>query len=166
VSDPLPPGQERPASREYPARPVVGVGGVVLVPGDGPDSPPRVLLIRRRFPPLAGRWSLPGGTLEVGETLQEGLAREMREETGLEVEVGQLVEVFDRITRDAGGRVQFHFVLADYVCRPTGGTLQADSDASDATWADTADLAPYGLADTTRDVISKAVGLAFRTPAV
>ena len=102
------------SSRAYPDRPFVGVGGVIVDQG-------RVVLIKRRFEPLAGQWSLPGGAVDVGETLVECVAREMLEETGLVVEVGPVVEVFDRIIRDGDGRVQFHYVLVDYVCRPIGG---------------------------------------------
>ena len=96
------PAVDAAAARRYPPRPVVGVGAVVVFPAasDGADGRARVLLIKRRFEPLAGRWSLPGGTLELGETLHEGLARELREETGLEAEIGPVVDVFDRITRD------------------------------------------------------------------
>ena len=94
------------------------------------------MLIKRRFEPLAGRWSLPGGTLELGESLHEGLVREMREETGLVVEVGPLVELFDRITRDDDGRVRFHYVLADYLCRPVGGILEPGSDVAEVALAD------------------------------
>ncbi len=96
----------------------------------------RVVLIKRRFEPLAGHWSLPGGAVDVGETLVECVAREMLEETGLVVEVGPVVEVFDRIVRDGDGRVQFHYVLVDYLCRPTGGALQAGSDVAEAVYAD------------------------------
>ena len=108
-------------NREYPERPVIGVGGVILLEG-------QVVLVRRRFEPLAGRWSLPGGMLEVGETLEAGVSREMTEETGLEIEVGPVIEVFDRITYDQSRRVQFHFVLVDYLCWPSGGQLQSGSD--------------------------------------
>src|SRR5690606_15931260 len=100
------------SSRLYPARPIVGGGGIIL---DGP----RVVLIKRKYEPLANRWSLPGGSLEVGEHLEDGTARELLEETGLVVEVGPVVEVFDRIQRDEDGRVRYHFVLVDYLCRPT-----------------------------------------------
>jgi mutator protein MutT len=139
--------------RQYPDRPIVGVGAAVL------DEAGRVLLIRRRFEPLAGHWSLPGGMLEVGETLESGVAREVEEETGLQVAVGPVIEVFDRIMRDAEQRVQFHFVLVDYLCRPIGGTLTAGSDVDAAEFADPADLAPYGLTVKATAVINRALEL-------
>jgi len=136
-------------ARRYPARPIVGVGGVAFIDG-------QVVLIKRRFEPLAGRWSLPGGTLELGERLHDGLVREMREETGLIVQVGALVELFDRITRDDEGRVRFHYVLADYVCTPVGGELCAGSDVADVVLAGVDDLARYDLTPKTLDVIAAA----------
>ena len=136
-------------TRRYPARPVVGVGAAVF---DG-DS---VVLIKRRFEPLAGQWSLPGGALEVGEVLEVGAAREVLEETGLEVDVGPIVEVFDRIVRDDDGGVKYHFVLVDFLCRVTGGRLAAGSDASDAVLADPAALAPYGMTTKAEEVIARA----------
>jgi 8-oxo-dGTP diphosphatase len=140
------------AARQYPARPIVAVSGVLWIEG-------RVLLVKRRFEPLAGRWSLPGGALEVGETLAEGLAREMKEETGLDVEAGPVVDVFDRITRDEDGRVRFHYVLVDYVCRATGGRLEAGSDVSAVDLADPVDLDRYGLTPKTIEVIARAFDL-------
>ena len=107
--------------RLYPERPVVGVGAVIVSDG-------KVVLIRRRFEPLAGRWTLPGGTLELGETLEAGVAREMLEETGLVVKVGPVIEVFDRILLDDEQRVRYHFVLVDYLCWPLSGTLAAATD--------------------------------------
>jgi ADP-ribose pyrophosphatase YjhB (NUDIX family) len=95
-----------------------------------------VVLIKRRYEPLAGQWSLPGGTLEVGETLEAGAAREILEETGLVVEVGPVIEVFDRILVDPDQRVRYHFVLIDYLCRPIGGALQHGSDVDAVTLAD------------------------------
>lgn len=139
----------RHSSRRYPERPVVGVGAVIVHDG-------RVVLIQRRFEPLAGQWSLPGGTLELGETLESAVAREMLEETGLVVEVGSVVEVFDRILLDPDARVRYHFVLIDYLCRPVGGTLAAGSDVADAVWADPADLAKYRLTDKATAVITRA----------
>jgi mutator protein MutT len=104
-------------TRQYPDRPFVGVGAVIVSDG-------KVLLVKRGREPLAGQWSLPGGAVEVGETLEECLVRELREETGLDVEVGPVIEVFDRITRDDEGRVEYHFVLVDYLCWPIGGELR------------------------------------------
>lgn len=135
--------------RRYPPRPIVGVGGVVFLDG-------RVLLIRRRFDPMAGRWSIPGGAVEVGERLEEALAREMREETGLDVDVGPLVELFDRVTRDDTGRVQYHYVLADYLCYARGGTLAAGSDVTEVALADPDALGPYDLTPKTLEVVAAA----------
>jgi 8-oxo-dGTP diphosphatase len=144
-----------PDSREYPARPIVGVGAVILI-GD----PPGVVLIKRRYEPLAGRWSLPGGTVEVGETLEAAAAREIEEETGLVVSVGAVVEVFDRIIRDDDGRVRFHFVLVDYLCRPVGGLLQHGSDVDDVVVADPSYLEDYTLTEKALAVIRRALELA------
>ena len=141
------------SSRAYPDRPFVGVGAVIVDQG-------RVVLIKRRFEPLAGQWSLPGGAVDVGETLVECVAREMLEETGLVVEVGPVIEVFDRIIRDDGGRVQFHYVLVDYLCRPVGGALQAGSDVAEAVFAAPGELAGFALADPANAVIRRALELA------
>ena len=111
--DVVPVNATRP-SRQYPGQPIVGVGAVIMQDG-------KVVLVKRRFEPLAGQWSLPGGRLELGETLEAGLAREMLEETGLEVEVGPVVDVFDRILLDPERKVRYHYVLIDYLCRPIGG---------------------------------------------
>lgn len=140
--------------REYPERPIVGVGGVVVA-GDG-----RVVLIRRKYEPLKGQWSLPGGGVELGETLVDAVAREVAEETGLVVRVGPVVDVFDRITRDAAGRVSYHYVLVDYLCWPTAGTLCAGSDVDAAVFVDPAELAPYALTDKARAVIARALTMA------
>jgi ADP-ribose pyrophosphatase YjhB (NUDIX family) len=142
--------------RDYPARPVVGVGAVVLT-GDG-----RVVLVRRAHAPLAGQWSLPGGMLELGETLRAGVAREVLEETGLEVEVGSLVDVVDHIDRAPDGRIRYHFALIDFLCRITGGTLGAQTDASEVAIVEISALGTYGLIDRTRRVIERAVVLARR----
>ena len=136
--------------RRYPDRPIVGVGAVIL---DGD----RVLLVKRGHEPLKGEWSLPGGAVNVGETLKEAIGREVREETCLDVEVGPIVDVLDRIRYDAGGRVEFHYVLVDFLCRPLSGTLQYASDADEAAWAERAELDRYGVADATISVIDKAI---------
>jgi ADP-ribose pyrophosphatase YjhB (NUDIX family) len=116
----------------------------------------RVLLIKRRFEPLAGRWSLPGGALELGETLAEGLAREMKEETGLDIVVGPVVDVFDRITRDAEGRARFHYVLVDFLCTVLEGTPTAASDVAEVALVEIGDLARYDLTPKTIEVIARA----------
>ena len=135
--------------REYPQSPVVAVGGIIL---DGE----KVLLVRRGQEPLLGQWSIPGGAVEVGEQLPEALRREILEETGLAVRVGEIVEVLDRIIHDEQGKVRYHYVLADYLCRVEGGRLQAASDASEASWADRVTLAQYALRPETLRVIEKA----------
>jgi ADP-ribose pyrophosphatase YjhB (NUDIX family) len=117
--------------REYPLAPLVGVGAVVVHDG-------RVLLVQRGREPLKGRWSIPGGLIEVGEMLHEAVIREVREETGLEVEPVELVELIDRIHRE-GDRVRYHYVIADYLCRVTGGTLSAADDADAVRWAERAE---------------------------
>jgi ADP-ribose pyrophosphatase YjhB (NUDIX family) len=114
--------------REYPSSPLVGVGAVIVEAG-------RVLLIRRAAEPLKGHWSLPGGLLELGESLTDGVKREVREETGLAVEPLELIELLDRIQAE-GERVRYHYVIADYLCRVTGGVVQAASDADDARWVE------------------------------
>jgi mutator protein MutT len=134
--------------RIYPERPIVGVGAIV-VDGD------RVLLVKRAHEPLKGEWSLPGGAVDVGETLEQAIRREVREETCLDVEVGPIVDVLDRIRYDPDGRVKFHFVLVDFLCRPAGGTLHCGSDAEDAAWAERAELGRYGVAEATISVIDK-----------
>jgi len=135
--------------RTYPERPIVGVGAVVV-------DVNRVLLVRRGNEPMKGEWSLPGGVVELGETLEVACAREVREETGLDVEVGPSVDVLDRIRFDVDGRPRFHYVLVDFVCRPRGGTLACGSDAADVVWAGLMELADYGVAPTTVSVIQKA----------
>jgi 8-oxo-dGTP diphosphatase len=143
------------SQRLYPTRPIVGVGGVI-VDGD------QVVLIKRKYEPLAHRWSIPGGALEVGEPLEDGVARELLEETGLRVRVGPVIEVFDRILRDEDGRVKYHFVLVDYLCLPVGGALQAGDDVSEAEWAHFDALTPYDLTDKATQVLQRAREMAWR----
>ena len=142
--------QTEKASRRYPSRPIMGIGSVILMDGG-------VVLIRRRHEPLAGHWTIPGGTLDLGETLESGAAREALEETGLIVDVGPVVEVFDRILLDDEGKVRYHFVIVDYLCRPRGGGLRAGSDAADIVVARPGDLPNYHLAAKASDVIRKAM---------
>ena len=136
-------------NREYPERPILGVGAVVI---DGDE----VLLVRRANEPLKGEWSLPGGAVELGEELSAAVVREVREETGVDVEVGPIVEVLDRIRRDSDGRARFHYVLVDFVCRPKSRALASGSDALAAVWATRAELPAYGVAVATIAVIEKA----------
>ena len=145
-------------SREYPSQPVVGVGAVILQ-GDA------VLLIQRGKEPLKGIWSIPGGALEVGESLIAGVRREVREEVGLKIEVGEIVEVFERVTRDEQGVVRYHYVLIDFVCRPTGGgALAAGDDADDVRWVTTSGLAAIDVTDGTPAVIEKAFRMRDEAP--
>lgn len=142
-----------PDHREYPDRPLAGVGGVVIAEG-------RALLIRRGSPPLEGQWSIPGGMLELGETLVEGVQRELAEETGIDVRVLDLIEVFERIDLDSRGKPQYHFVILDYLCEKVGGALRAGSDVTDAAWAAPSQLAQYSLAPAATRVIRKAFEMA------
>ncbi len=132
---------------------MVGVGGVVISNG-------RALLIRRGRPPLEGQWSIPGGMLEVGETLIEGVRRELREETGIEVRVGGLIEVFERINLDGAGKARYHFVVLDYQCAAIRGEARAGSDVTDVAWATSSELGKYSLTETATRVILKAFEMA------
>jgi 8-oxo-dGTP diphosphatase len=142
-------------NREYPDRPFVGVGAVIIEEG-------RVVLIKRGHAPAIGEWSIPGGTMEVGETVREAVTREVREETGLIVEAGELLGVFDRVLRDPADRVQFHYVLIDFLCAPTGGHLKAGGDAAETRWFTTEEAAKLPLPADTAGIIRK--GLMGRQP--
>lgn len=135
-------------SREYPDNPLVGVGAVIVK-----DN--LVLLVRRGQAPLLGEWSLPGGVLECGETLRDAAIREALEETGLEVETGMLLGVYERVIRSENGRVRYHYVLIDFLCRVVAGDLKAGSDAADVRWFESAELDGLNLPRDTRDVIEK-----------
>lgn len=125
-------------AKDYPSAPMVGVGGVIV-------RDHKVVIVRRGQEPRKGEWSLPGGLVELGESLVDATRREMKEETGLDVEVGALVEIFDRVHRDAAGRIRYHFVIVDYVCVPVAGELIAGSDVDDARWITIDEIDRYGL---------------------
>jgi 8-oxo-dGTP diphosphatase len=135
--------------RDYPEHPIIGVGTVIL---DGD----RALIVRRNTEPLKGEWSVPGGVLELGEKLRDGAAREALEETGLIVEVGEVLDVFDSIFPDTEGRTQYHYVLVDFLCRPLSGEAAAGSDVSELKWVTAADLDSLNLRDSIVRVIRKA----------
>ncbi len=148
--------------REYPEQPLVGVGGVVI-------ESERALLIRRGGPPMEGQWSIPGGMLELGETLTQGVARELAEETGLDVNVLDIIEVLERIFPALPGadgapgdaaRPQYHFVILDYLCEARGGTLCAGSDAREFAWAREDELVKFGLTAAATRVLQKAFSMA------
>jgi 8-oxo-dGTP diphosphatase len=155
-------------SREYPERPVVGVGGVVIDEG-------RALLIRRGSEPLRGEWSIPGGTLELGESLEQGVVRELKEETSLTVRIVEMIEVFDRIYEAeadaAGGELRepsgaakkkgprFHYVIIDYLCDRIEGDAKAGSDVTDVAFATEDELGKYGLTETATRILRKAFAM-------
>ena len=156
-----------PSPREYPERPIVGIGGV-LIEND------KALLIKRGSEPLLGQWSIPGGTLELGETILEGVAREMLEETGMVVRLLDLIEVFERInpyfppeSRDAVPRPRFHFVIVDYLCEKISGEAMAGGDAVDIAYASEEDLPKFGLTEAATRVLRKAFAMdRARRPAI
>ena len=134
--------------REFPEVPLVGVGAIIIEDG-------RVVLVKRAHPPLQAEWSIPGGVLEVGELVRDAAIREAREETGLTVEPGELLGVYDRILRDPDQRVQYHYVLIDFLCRRVAGDLAAASDAAEVGWFTPDKLPGLNLAEDTLDVIQK-----------
>ena len=140
--------------RAFPERPMVGVGAVVF------DAAMQVLLVKRAHPPLEGQWSLPGGLAELGETLAEAVVREVSEETGLEVEPGPVVDVVERVQRLPDGRVEYHFVIVDYLCKVRGGRAVSGSDAAALQWVAARDLARWGVTPAAIGVVHKALALA------
>ncbi len=138
---------------------MVGIGGVVIEEG-------RTLLIRRGTEPLRGHWSIPGGTLEIGESLQQGVARELLEETGLEVRVLDVIEVFDRIflaekpaTGKARSGPRFHYVIVDYLCERISGEARAGSDVTDVAFAREDELEQFHLTETATRILRKAFAM-------
>ena len=134
--------------RDYPAHPIIGVGAVIVEGG-------RVLLVRRDTEPLRGEWSVPGGMLELGEKLRDGVRREALEETGVRVEPGEVLDVFDSIFTDGLGKTQYHYVLIDYLCRVISGDAQAGGDVSDVRWVSLEALPAMGLREPVEQVVRK-----------
>ena len=143
--------------RDYPDRPILGIGAVIVSQG-------RALLVRRATEPLKGEWSVPGGVLELGETLHDGVRREVLEETGLRVEPGPVLEVFDSIFHDQRGRTQYHYVLIDYLCSVIDGEACAGSDVSEVRWVEEGEIAALELRESIERVLRKGVEQA-REPA-
>lgn len=138
--------------REYPESPLIGVGAIIV-------EDHRVVLVKRGHPPLLGEWSIPGGVLEVGELLKDAAVREAREETGLTVEAGEILGIFDRIVRE-GEKIVYHYVLIDFLCRRTAGELHPGSDADEVRWFSEAELQALNLAQDTEEVIRKGLAQA------
>lgn len=148
-----------PFPREYPERPIVGIGGVLIENN-------KALLIKRGSEPLLGQWSIPGGTLELGETILEGVARELLEETGIVVRVLDLIEVFERInpyfppeSRDSAPRPRFHFVIVDYLCEKISGEARSGGDATDVAYVSEEELPKYGLTEAATRVLLRAFAM-------
>lgn len=142
--------------RDYPEQPIIGVGAVIVDAG-------RVLLVRRATDPLKGEWSVPGGMLELGETLRNGVRREALEETGVHVKPGEVLDVFDSIFTDALGRTEYHYVLIDYLCRLISGEAVAASDVSDVRWVTAEALPAMNLRPSIEQVIRKGLARAAKT---
>jgi 8-oxo-dGTP diphosphatase len=138
--------------REYPEQPIVGVGGIIF-------QDERVLLIKRGSEPALGQWSIPGGAVELGETLQAAVVREILEETGIKAEPLALVKILDRIFRDKEGKVAYHYVLVDFLCRYTAGEVRPGSDALDSRFVPVVELALLDVIPATREVIYQAARL-------
>jgi mutator protein MutT len=135
--------------RRYPKRPIIGVGALIFRRG-------RILMAQRGKQPLQGYWSLPGGALEIGESLDAAIRREVREETGLDVKPVKVFEIFERIIRDTHDAPEYHYVLIDYICRVTGGVLRAGDDVCRVEWVRESDLAELEITEGTLAVIERA----------
>jgi len=138
--------------REYAGHPMVGVGGIVLNEG-------KVLLVRRGQQPGYGKWSIPGGMVELGETLTEAIRREVLEECGIEIELADVIAVLERVIRREDERVRYHYILIDFLGYWKGGELQPASDILEARWADPSEMENLEMTDRTKQVVFEAMGL-------
>jgi ADP-ribose pyrophosphatase YjhB (NUDIX family) len=137
--------------RKYPDAPLVGVGAVAVKDG-------KILVVKRAFEPGAGKWSVPGGLVEIGEKLSDACAREMKEETGIDVQVLELINVFDMIDRDESGRVRYHYVLADFLTKPVGGTETPNAEVSEMRWVTPQQAKALNLTNTARKALEELFG--------
>jgi len=134
--------------REYPLRPLVGVGGVVVRNG-------KILLVRRRFDPNKGKWSFPGGLVELGESVRDAVKREVEEETGLSTRIERLIDVVDEVTRDSKGRIKYHFVLADFLMKQVSGRFRTNQEISEFVWVSLLKAKTYDTTNTVRMILNR-----------
>ena len=136
--------------REYPKHPIVGVGILIIKDRD------KILLVKRENEPGKGRWSIPGGLLELGERVRDGAKREIKEETGLDVEIDRLIDVGENITYDENSRIRFHYVLVDFLGHPVGGSLKPDTDVKEARWVHLKEVDELPVTNTLKRLLAKA----------
>ena len=134
--------------RLYPKQPVVGVGAIIICDG-------KILLEKRKGEPGKGKWSIPGGLVELGESVEDTVVREVKEETGLDVEKPEHIDVVDNIIRDANGEIKYHFVILDYFVKLKGGTLSVGSDAGELKWVSLNEVEKYDLTKTFREFLKR-----------
>lgn len=134
--------------REYPSQPIVGIGAIIVQDG-------KILLAKRGSEPGKGKWSVPGGLVELGEKVEKAVVREVKEETNLDVEVVRLIDAVNNIIQDSNGKLRFHFVILDYLTKLKGGTLQSSSDVLDTKWVRLEEAEDYDLTDTFRAFLKR-----------
>jgi ADP-ribose pyrophosphatase YjhB (NUDIX family) len=142
---------QRMTKRDYPEAPLVGVGAVIVQDG-------KILLIKRAFDPGAGKWSIPGGLVEIGEKLSEACEREAEEETGISIEVLELINAFDMIDRDENGKIKYHYVLVDFLAKPVGGEEKANSEVTEIKWVTHREAKAMDLTRTARRALDELFG--------
>jgi len=134
--------------RLYPKQPVLGVGALIVCDG-------KLLLEKRKNEPGKGKWSIPGGLVELGESIEQTVVREVEEETGLEVEKPEHIDVVDNVVRDDNDEIKYHFVIIDYFVKLKGGTVKAASDAEELKWVALSDVEKYDLTKTFREFFQR-----------